>query len=102
MKTVRRRKLEIIAEAPVLSRIEEILREQGVRGWSVFVGSEGRGGSGDWHAAGLSSAEEKRLIIALTTNEAADRVLEKLSEFFDDYPGIVFASDVDVLRPERF
>lgn len=102
MKTVRRRKLEIIIEAPVLGRIEQILREEGVRGWSVFRGVEGRGTSGEWHAGGLSSAEENRLIIALTTAEAADQVMGKLAAFFEDYPGIVYASDVEVLRPDRF
>ncbi|MCE9521927.1 MAG: DUF190 domain-containing protein [Alphaproteobacteria bacterium] len=102
MQTVRRRKLEIIVEAPVLSRVEAILKSEGVRGWSVFAGVEGHGATGDWHSEGLSGAEEKRLIFALTSNDAADRVLEKLVAFFEDYPGVVCVSDVDVMRPDRF
>jgi hypothetical protein len=102
MQTVRRRKLEIIVEAPVLSRVEAILKAEGVRGWSVFAGLEGQGATGDWHAEGLSGAEDKRLIFALTSTKVVDRVLTSLAAFFEDYPGVVCVSDVDVMRPDKF
>jgi PII-like signaling protein len=102
MATTRRRKLEIIVEAPVLSRVERMLSEEGVRGWSVFSGVGGHGTHGDWRTEGLSGAEDKRLIFALCGEEAAARVLDRLAAFFQDYPGIVCVTDVEVMRGERF
>ena len=97
-----RRKLEIIIEAPMVGQVERILADEGVRGWSVFAGVEGRGVTGEWRADGFSGAEEMRLVIALAGDDAAERVLTRLAAFLDEYPGIVCDSEVRVLRAERF
>lgn len=102
MRTVTRKKLEIVVEAPVLRRVETMLIEEGVRGYSVFAGLEGAGEGGGWRREGFTDAEVKRLVWAIASQEAADRVLERLAVFFADYPGVVCVSDVEVLRAERF
>ena len=101
MPTVTRKKLEIIIEAPVLRRLEAIMTEEGVRGWSVFSSIEGAGASGEWRGD-FTAATQKRLVIAVTNEAAAERVLQRLLPFLEDYPGVVCVSDVQVLRPERF
>jgi len=100
MPTVARKKLEVIIEAPVLRRLETILQEEGVRGWSVFRSVEGAGSHGEW-SSGFASTE-KRLVWAVTNAETAERVLDRILPFLEDYPGVVCVSDVGVLRPERF
>lgn len=102
MQLAPRKKLEIIIELPLLRRIESILAEAGVRGWTVLPSLEGAGSTGEWRALGFTAGQEKRLLLAVASDEVAGRVLEKLSAFFADYPGIVAVSDVQVLRPERF
>ncbi len=102
MKTTRRKKLEIIVEAPVLRHVEAFLAETGVRGWTVLPSLEGAGTSGAWHSAGFTAGEEKRLIMALVSQSVADKALERLAIFFEDYPGVVCVTDVEVLRAERF
>ncbi len=102
MNTTARTKLEIVVEAPVLRRVEELLAEAGVRGFSVFAGLEGAGDGGGWRREGLSGAQDKRLIWTIMSADTAERVLERLAEFFQDYPGVVCVSDVRVLRGERF
>jgi PII-like signaling protein len=101
MPTVTRKKLEIIVETPVVRRLEAILTEEGVRGWSVFRSVEGSGTGGEWRGD-FTSALEKRLVFAVTNAETAERVLVRLLPFLEDYPGVVCVSDVQVLRPERF
>jgi nitrogen regulatory protein PII len=101
MPTVMRKKLEIIVEAPVLRRLEQILSEEGVRGWSVFRSVEGSGQGGEWRSD-FTSAHDKRLVFAVTSEETAERVLARILPFLEDYPGVVCVSDVGVLRPERF
>lgn len=102
MQTTRRKKLEIIVEAPVLRRVEGILAEAGVRGWTVLPSLEGHGAGGDWSSGDFTPGQEKRLVLAVASAETADRALERLAAFFNDYPGIVVVSDVEVVRGERF
>jgi nitrogen regulatory protein PII len=97
-----RKKLEIIVEAPVLRRVETFLEEAGARGWTVLPSLKGHGGGADWTSGDFTPGQEKRLILAIATAEVTDRVLERLARFFDDYPGIVVVSDVQVLRADRF
>ena len=102
MRTTSRKKLEIIVEGPVLRRVEAFLEEAGVRGWTVLPSLKGHGSGGEWTSGDFTPGQEKRLIMAVASAEAADLVLERLGRFFADYPGIVMVTDVEVLRAERF
>lgn len=102
MQLTRRKKLEIIVEAPVLRRVEGFLSEAGVRGWTVLPSLAGAGDSGEWRSGDFTPGQEKRLILALVSGEVAEKVLERLADFFADYPGVVAVSDVEVLRGEKF
>ena len=102
MQLTRRKKLEIIVEAPVLRRVEGFLSEAGVRGWTVLPSLAGAGDSGEWRSGDFTPGQEKRLILALVSSEVAEKVLERLADFFADYPGVVAVSDVEVLRGEKF
>ncbi len=102
MQTTGRKKLEIIIEATVLRRVEQFLDEAGVRGWTVLPSVEGHGSGGDWTSGDFTPGQERRMIVAIAADDVARRALERLSAFFADYPGIVFISDVEVMRGERF
>jgi nitrogen regulatory protein PII len=102
MQTHRRRKLEIIVESAILKRTEAILTECGVHVFTVLDGSEGRGLAGRWEDENVADALEQRMIVAVTTTEADEKVFARMAEIFARYPGVIYASDVDVLRAERF
>jgi hypothetical protein len=102
METFRRKRLEIVVEAPMLEALERMLGEIGVTGYTVVAGREGSGSSGRWIEEGFTSAFEKRIVIAVTTADTAEKVFARLKTFFQRYSGVVFASDVDVMRAEKF
>ena len=102
MQTHRRRKLEIIVESAILRRTEGILTECGVHVFTVLDGREGRGLAGRWEDENVADALDQRMIIAVTTPEVAEKVFARMAEVFARYPGVIYASDVDVLRAERF
>jgi nitrogen regulatory protein PII len=102
MQTHTRKKLEILVEAPILKRVEEILEACGVHVFSVFDGREGRGLSGRWTDQAVADALDQRLVWAVMTQEAAEQVVERLAVLFQRYPGVVVVSAVEVLRAERF
>lgn len=102
MLTHTRKKLEILVEAPILKTVEGILDAAGVHVYSVFDGREGRGLSGRWTDQSVADALDQRLVWCVTSQEAATKVIERLAQLFERYPGVVVASDVEVLRAERF
>ncbi len=102
MQTHRRRRLEIIIEAPILKRVEALLDACGVHVFTVLEAREGRGLSGRWDDQSLAVGMDQRVVIAVTTEEVAEKVLAGMAEIFLRYPGVIYASDVDVLRAERF
>lgn len=102
MQTHTRKKLELIVEAAILKRTEQILVECGVHVFTVIDGREGRGLAGRWDDANVADALSQRMIVAVTTAEAAEKVFARMAELFQRYPGVIYASDVEVLRAERF
>ncbi len=102
MQTYRRRKLEIIVESAILRRTEAVLTECGVHVFTVLDGREGRGLAGRWEDENVADALEQRMIVAVTTAEVAEKVFARMAEVFTRYPGVIYASDVDVLRADRF
>lgn len=100
MQTFVRKKLEIIVEAPHLKRVEQLLDGAGVRVYTVFDGREGKGLATGWTED--AEPHDQRLIVAICSADAAEAVFQGLSTLFQRYPGVVYASDVEVLRAERF
>lgn len=99
---IQKTRLDIIVEAHALGLVEDILDKAGAKGWTVFAGMQGSGSNGRWQNSGINSAAEMRLVVAITPHQIAHDVMTALSAFFSDYPGIVTAADVSVLRSEKF
>lgn len=96
------KKIIAIVESPHLKRLLELLRGCGVTGFTVLEGREGSGLTGDWNRDDLLAATEMKIVHSVMKPETADKVFEKAAPFFNRYPGIIYAYDVEVLRAERF
>lgn len=101
MQLVKRSKLEIFVEQHALEPLEHELAEAGFSGWSVFAGIEGSGAHGAWRQTGVGE-DAAFLLVAIGSEDAADRVLNWLGDYFKTYPGIVALSEVSVMRADRF
>jgi nitrogen regulatory protein P-II 2 len=93
------RLLTIVAERLLRDRILRHLDALGVSGYTV-IDSEGRGARGvmvdEWQGDNVE-------IQVLASREAIDQVAMKMRErYFDHYSIILFAQDVDVLRPDKY
>jgi hypothetical protein len=102
MNTVTRKRVEIIADAPLGSRIVSACMTAGVGGYSVLPLSGGAGRSGAWTSGGLTDAEEKVMIVMIAAPETTARLVDALSPILDSYGVLLTIGDVDVVRPERF
>lgn len=102
MQLVRRKKLEIFIEAHALPRVEAMLNEVGVKGWSVFNGVEGAGSAGTWRQSHVEGGGDMQLVITVASEAAVGRALDWLKDYFSTYRGLVTVSEVEVLRPDKF
>lgn len=102
MDLVKRKKIEITVEAPLLARVEALLAAAGVRGHTIVPVQAGRGETGEWREGMLTRAEQMVLIYAITSEQTAHAVLDGLKEVLKTWSGVVCLSDVEVIRGERF
>lgn len=101
MSGTRTRKLvTIVTEAVLEATLLRELEELGVTGYTI-CDARGRGRRGV-RSAGWDLAGNIRIEV-LCNAELAQAIAVRLHErYYDDYAMIMFTTDVEVLRPERF
>ncbi|MGF1465768.1 MAG: P-II family nitrogen regulator [Sandaracinaceae bacterium] len=97
-----RKKLELIIDRPHLPRYLRLLEQRGVNGYTVLPALGGRGTRGEWKDGGLTDAADRVVVVAVLSEPTLEVLMLDLDALFEDFPGIVFVSDVEVLRAERF
>lgn len=93
------RLVTIVAERVLKERILHHLDKLGVTGYTVME-SEGRGSRSfvidEWQGDNVE-------IQVLASHETADRIAMKMRErYFEHHSIMLFAQDVEVLRPEKY
>ncbi len=97
-----KKKVEIIVEHPILNIVLGRINEVGAPRYTVLDAVSGRGHSGEWDADQLTTATRHALVIMIVGDELAQAIVDTVSEVFNDYPGIIYVSDVLVRRAEYF
>lgn len=101
MNTVLRKRIEILADAPLLPRLVDALRESGVTGHTVLPALSGAGATGRWSDDGLTGTG-KLVIMAITAADHADTLVDQLAPLLDSHRLLLTLSDVEVVRGDRF
>lgn len=104
MELHRKKRVEVIVEAPALARIIRFLDERGVKGYTILPAIAGRGASGRvWSREGQVGEAGRMVAVMAIMDES------RLAPLFDDLfrvvsrqIGIVTVSDCDVVRGEAF
>ncbi|MDP3546831.1 MAG: DUF190 domain-containing protein [Phreatobacter sp.] len=100
--TERRKKVDILADRPLVRRIVEIIERSGVTGHTVLPVAEGGGYRGIWSDDQVSGASAKMLVFTITTAPKAEEIVEALTPLLETHSLRVWLTDVEVIRPERF
>jgi nitrogen regulatory protein PII len=99
MKTVRLRKVTIVAEALLEERLLRAIRERGARGFTLAeVRGEGSRGvrASDWEGKNVR-------IETLVPAEAAERILAHVAEaYFPNFAVVAWVEDVEVVRGDKY
>jgi nitrogen regulatory protein PII len=97
------KRVEIIIEAPMQSRLTKALDAGGVSGYTVLPVLGGSGRSGPWSSEGqISLAGGMVHIVSIVTEDKVNAILEIAFDIVEKHLGIVSVSDCDIVRLERF
>lgn len=103
MEMHRKKRIEIILEAPALNRLSAALEAAGVTGYTVLPVLAGKGKTGAWTRDGLvGGAGAMVCVICITDPSRVETVTERIMAVLSRQIGLVTIGDVDVMRGERF
>ncbi len=97
------KKLEIIIEGEHQEFVTDLLDHAGVKGYSIINNLSGKGRHG-FHAGHLMFNEDALLImiIAAVPEGLVNPILGGFAPFLGRHSGVVFISDIQVLRMAKF
>jgi PII-like signaling protein len=103
MRTHRKKRIDIVAEAPILKRIVRLLEEAEVTGYTIIPALAGRGRHGDWSREGLAGDAGRMMVVFCVVDPAqVDAILDRLDAVIRRQIAIVTVTDVEVIRDDHF
>ena len=98
-----KKRIEIVVEAPLLSRLLALMDDNNVSGYTVLPALAGRGHHGSWSREGLATdAGRMVVVVAIVDADAVSNLLDAVYPLISRHIAIVTVSDVQVIRGERF
>lgn len=98
-------KVTIISEKLIQADIVRIIEDAGASGYSVFEGG-GKGQHGLRPTARPKVVNDFGIVkieAVVADRSVADTIAEKVAAtYFDNYSGIVYLEEVEILRPKKF
>src|SRR5688572_30091923 len=102
MNTVTRKLVTIVCDPALQSPLLEEIKELGAAGHRV-IEVQGEGGWEVGVNAGKAGTRPYLKIETIVTREVGERILAHVSQnYLNRYSAMVYLSDVEVLRPDRF
>lgn len=98
----RKKKIEIIVEAARARAIIEMIEKAGGKGYTVVPNVSGKGHRGIRDEGDLTDVFCNVLIIVISAEHIAARIVEESQPLLENYAGIVLISDVEVIRDDHF
>lgn len=97
------KKLEIILEGEHQEFATDLLDHAGVKGYTIVNNLSGKGSHG-FHEGHLMFNEDAvlNMIITAVPEDLINPILEGFAPFFNKHSGVVFVSDIQVTRLEKF
>ena len=101
IETVIRKRIEILADAPLVRRITAAIDRAGITGWTVLPVQSGSGRDGAWREERITGAD-KSLILTIASQDKAMALAEDLAPILPSHGLLLTMWDVEVIRGERF
>jgi nitrogen regulatory protein PII len=98
----RKKKVEIVVEVARARQILQAIEEIGATGYTVIPHVSGMGHQGKRGGDDVLGVFHNVLILVITTEDVAMEVIERCQILLENYAGIVYLSDVEVVREAHF
>lgn len=98
----RRRRIEVLVDAPLVRRVVAAAASAGVTGYTLLPTLGGSGEGGAWSDDQISGAEAKVVFLTVTSEEKAEALIDALTPLLESYGLILMTSTVDVVRAAKF
>lgn len=97
------KKLEIILEGEYKDFATDLLDHAGVKGYTIVNNLSGKG-DGGFHEGHLMFNEDDVLVmvIAAVPDDLVEPILGGFNPFFNKHSGVIFVSDIQVMRTVKF
>lgn len=97
------KKLEIVVQGEYQDFVLDLLERAAVSGYTILHNLSGKGSHGS-HEGHLMFNEDDVLVMIITAvpEDLAAAILEELTPFFNKHMGVVFTSDIQVTRLDKF
>ncbi|MEO0402525.1 MAG: transcriptional regulator [Pseudomonadota bacterium] len=103
MQTHQAKRVAIIIEQVMQSRLTDAMADAGVTGWTILPVLGGSGASGEWSREGqVTRAGGMVQVVCVIRPDRLDAFLDAAFTVVNRHIGIVSISDCEVLRAERF
>ena len=101
IETVIRKRIEILADKPLVGRVTEAIDRAGITGWTILPVDSGKGREGRWREERLTGSD-KVLVVTIASAERAAALAERLAPILTSHGLLLTMWDVEVVRGERF
>ncbi len=102
MKVHRKKRVEVIIEAPVAPRLATLMNEH-ARGYTMLPVLGGSGRSGPWTRDGqVSSAGGMVAFVAIIDESAIEPLTKAIYRLVERHLGVLSISDCEVIRDKKF
>ena len=101
IETVIRKRIEILADTPLIRRITAAIDAAGISGWTILPVASGSGREGVWRDEQITGVD-KSLVLTIASAEKAAELAEALAPVLTSHGLLLTMWDVEVIRGERF
>lgn len=101
IETVIRKRIEILADTPLVKRVTQEIDKAGITGWTVLPVQSGSGRDGPWRDERVTGSD-KSLVLTIAPESKAQALAEALVPNLGNYGLLLTMWDVEVIRGERF
>lgn len=98
------KKVVIITEKLISDKVTDIIDECGATGYTITdAGGKGSRGIRSNRSSVTDAYVNVKIQVITASEEIANKIANRVAEeYFDNYSGITFLEDVEIIRPQKF
>lgn len=98
----RKLKIEIVVDAAAIDAMTALIERNGAKGYTVVPDVSGKGIRGVRTGHDPFSDAPNAMIIVVASHAVGERIMREALALLESYAGVVYSSEVNVLRDEHF